>query len=124
MSNCIYRVCDLYWSTVKKHKQHVAKAFELMRAKCANPSSSVNSKDTAFTANGPIGKLGKGIMHVHLTRDLSLVYAVHSKPSVIDLYGIFPHKELGTGDTPNIRKQQAMATKFNNQQFTNFGNTK
>jgi hypothetical protein len=111
-----FRMCKLHLETLAEHPGLVNTITTWMTAKAAAPTSLVG-KDTPFISTGPIGKLGLNIRHAHITQDIAICYRVHSKPTLIDLYGVFTHKALGTGDAANIRMQQQMAKRFKNQTF-------
>jgi hypothetical protein len=111
-----FRMCKLHLESLAEHPGLTNAIVTWMTAKAAAPTSSIG-KDTPFIATGPIGNLGLNIRHAHITRDIAICYRVHSKPTLIDLYGVFTHKALGTGNASNIRIQQQMATKFGNQTF-------
>jgi len=72
-------------------------------------------KDTPFVSAGPLAKVPK-LRHVHLTRDFSLFYSVDGRdPTVIKLYGVFDHKQSGTGTPANINRQKSLAKQLGNQ---------
>ena len=111
------RLCDLYVESVKAHPEAAQGIAKFMAAKTADPNVSYGKSDTHFVSEGPIGRLGLKIKHAHVSQDLSVVYRVHSKPTLVDIYGVFSHKELGTGNAPNVKIQKSMAKKFSNQEF-------
>lgn len=111
------RLCDLYVQTVKAHPEAAAGIAKFIAAKSADPLQSYGGSDTHFVGEGPIGRLGLKIKHAHISQDLSIVYRVHGKPTTVDIYGVFSHKELGTGNAPNVKLQKAMGKKFTNQEF-------
>lgn len=111
------RFCDLFKETLDDHIDLVDKLKEFLMFKAQNPIAPYG-KDTAFVSSAPIGRTGLKLRHAHLTQDVSVVYKIHGKdPYIIDLYGIFRHKELGTSNTANIKKQQKVAKKFQSQDF-------
>ncbi len=73
------------------------------------------SSDYKFSPQGPFGKSVKNIAHAHLDSDVSILYRIVD--NTLYVYGVFAHKELGTTDSPNIRLQQRMATRFDNSNF-------
>ena len=78
------------------------------------------NNDRPFVSTGVLKNAvpGETMVHAHLDRDSSMVYSINGRnPTVIKLYGIFNHSELGTGDPSNIRKQQAMAARLGNMRF-------
>ena len=111
-----FRMCKLHIDSLAAHPEIAQALITWMKSKAAAPTELVG-KDTPFIAKGPIGVLGLNIRHAHLTQDIAVCYRVHSKPTLIDLYGVFLHKELGTGYASNIRMQQQMAKRFSNQEF-------
>ena len=90
-----------------------AKLKEFILAKSKSPHEKFNAKDNHFTHCN-----FKGLSHAHLTPDLSVVYRMTSgDPPTLDLYGVFSHDDLGTGQPTSFRTQQSMAKKFGNQAF-------
>lgn len=112
------RRCKLFEDTFLNYAHLAKKVFAFIDHKSANPMAPYGGSDTGFTPDGPIGLLKQNIKHAHLTQDVSLVYRVHgANPRILDLIGIFSHKESGTGNASNIRIQQQLATKIGNQEF-------
>jgi len=112
-----FRTCPLWDQSVsEKARENPGlgqKIVEFQKAKTANKLAPFGSKDVPFK-HGDL----KGFNHTHLTHDLSLIYAMHSSnPTLIDLYGIFSHDELGTGQPINIKRQTSISKKFRNQSF-------
>ena len=107
---------DTLAEKIRKGGPKLAARFNaFLDSKRQNPLQPFGSSDTAFTGNAPLGKAipNETLMHAHLTRDISVVYSLSGKdPRVLKLYGLFTHSDLGTGDTPNIRKQQSMADRL------------
>jgi mRNA-degrading endonuclease YafQ of YafQ-DinJ toxin-antitoxin module len=113
------KTCPLFVKThFEKTRSYpiLAKKFEdFKNAKMENPMAPVGSSDKTFTTYGNF----KGLKHVHLTPDISLVYQLEgSNPITMKLYGLFSHDELGTGQPPSIRRQQSMGVKIANQEFS------
>lgn len=113
------RFCELFKETLKKKPHYADKVADFVKRKVENPTEKYNAKDTPFISAGLYGKTNLGLRHAHFSKDDSIVYRVHGKPAMIDIFGIFSHKELGTGDTGNIKTQKKMATQFKNQTFEN-----
>lgn len=113
------RFCKLAKESIANHSEALKNFEDFLVKKAADPIAPYGGKDTHFIGEGPIGRLGLKIKHAHISQDLSVVYRVHSKPPLVDVFGIFAHKELGTGNTPNIKLQKAMAKKFSSQEFDN-----
>ena len=92
-----------------------AKIQEFLTFKSANPGQPWG-KDTPFIAAGPLARALPKLRHVHLTRDLSLFYTIGGRdPIMIRLYGVFNHKESGTGTPGNINRQKSLAKQLDNQ---------
>ena len=112
-----FRYSELFLRTFAKHKHkdEVAKKFtDFIDLKTADPMASFGAKDRHFVGAGNLS----GFIHAGLTYDISVVYKRHSKnPTVIDLYAVGTHDELGTGTPPNTKKQKAIAKQMNNQDF-------
>lgn len=75
----IFRTCSLYDRTeAKSLKANPALKEAIKRfieTKAANPLAAFGAKDYTFTNAGHF----KGLLHAHLTRDVSIIYRVHSK---------------------------------------------
>jgi hypothetical protein len=113
----ITRKCKLFDETFLDHANLAKRIFAFLDHKNNNPLQPFGSSDTGFTPDGPIGKLGLNIKHAHVSQDVSIIYRVHGNPQVMDLYGVFSHKDSGTGNAANIRIQQQLATRLSNQEF-------
>ena len=113
----LVKICDLHLETLKERPDVLPAVKDFLKVKSADVTARYGAKDTHFIADGPIGLTGLKLKHAHISQDLSIVYRVHGNPAVIELYGVFSHKDLGTGNTPNIKTQKRMATKFLNQTF-------
>jgi hypothetical protein len=113
----ITRKCKLFDETFLDHANLAKRIFAFLDHKNNNPLQPFGSSDSGFTPDGPIGKLGLNIKHAHVSQDVSIIYRVHGNPQVMDLYGVFSHKESGTGNAANIRIQQQLATRLSNQDF-------
>jgi len=110
------RTCPLFQKSTaayKNNKQVMNKLAEFIRVKTENPQSTFGAKDRAFSSSGNF----PGVWHAGITFDLSVVYKISSVngEKVLDLYGLFTHDELGTGQPRNINRQQSMGTKIQNQ---------
>ena len=113
----ITRKCKLFEDTFLDHANLAPRVFAFLDHKNNNPTQPFGSSDSGFTPDGPIGKLGLNIKHAHITQDVSIIYRVHGNPTTLDLYGVFSHKESGTGNAANIRIQQQLAKRLKNQEF-------
>lgn len=111
------RVCELFKESLLAHPDSGKSVAEFIQAKSTDPLAAFGGSDTAFAGKGIFGGTGLKLKHAHITRDLSVVYSVHGNPTLIDIYGVFSHAELGTGDNPNIKKQKQMSKRFGNAEF-------
>ena len=110
----------VYDAKVQAEPKLVQKVAEFTVTKMANPMQAYGRNDKPFLAAGHLKTAvpGETLLHAHLDRDNSMVYSINGRnPTVIKLYGIFNHAELGTGDPANIRKQQAMGDRLRNMRF-------
>lgn len=73
--------------------------------------------DKRFNTKGNLTKGGENLSHAHLTHNLSIVYSVNQPNNTLTLYGIYSHDDLGTGNPPNMQRQQQMATRWANMKF-------
>lgn len=115
----VIRTCPLFKeSYAEKSKGNPVleqKLVEFRRSKLANKLQPFGSSDKPFKSFGVF----EGLRHAHLNADVSIVYSIHgSNPSIIDLYGLFSHDELGTGQPVNIKRQKSMDKKFSSQTFS------
>lgn len=82
--------------------------------KSKDPMEKFGSKDQHFVGGGPLS--ASKLIHAHLTHDISLLYKRSGRnPTVIDLYAIVTHDELGTGQPPNLKLQKTIAKKVDGQ---------
>lgn len=80
-----------------------------IQIKTQNPLQAVNSKDKPFGGIGPIGRALPKLRYVHLGNDAILFYELEGRnPTVVKLYGIFNHDDIGIGQPMNIQKQKSM----------------
>jgi hypothetical protein len=97
-----------------------AKFTDFVNAKTNNPIQQFGKNDTPMISAGPMGRAVPGIKHAHLTQDLSVFYTMGGRnPTMFYLYGIFSHKDSGTGNSPNVKAQKSLGQQMANQQFTN-----
>lgn len=116
------RICKLYLETLEAHDAIRPLVVKFMTAKVMDPLAPYGGSDTHFTPDGPIGKTGLKVKHAHLTQDVSIIYRLHGgNPRLLDLYGVFSHKDSGTGNAANIRVQKQLAGRLSNQEFTPLG---
>lgn len=112
-----FRRCELYKETymsrIKPYPALKNKLRQFMEVKRNNPQQQFGASDKPFISAGFFTATIPGIKHAHLTFDLSIVYKVDG--SVITLYGMFTHDDLGTGQPANMRKQKSMAQRLANE---------
>jgi len=109
-----FQVCDLFVKTLKANPQVVKTFMQFKAAKATNPTAAFGSSDYPFRHS-----FLKGYIHAKLTFDVSIIYSISGGDSkVIKLYGIFSHDDSGTGQPPNLNRQQSLGKKLGNQQFT------
>lgn len=116
----LFRKSSAFDDTLRKHSHLAGKLKEFMAAKANDFNSRFGASDKPFSAGGNFSKAVKGLKHAHLNSDISIVYNVHgSDPRVMDLYGLFSHEELGTGQPANINRQKSKSKSFSGEKFTN-----
>jgi hypothetical protein len=96
-----------YDNTLAKYPSYTDKLIQFIELKKTNPIAKFGSKDSMFIGTGPLGKLK--IKHAHISQNLSILYNIAGKPTVLYLYGIYSHKETGTSTTPNLNTQKQLA---------------
>ncbi len=55
----------------------------------------------------------RNIAHVHLTPDISIVYRIHD--GRLDIFGLYSHDAIGTGQPPNMNRQEQAAKRWSNE---------
>jgi hypothetical protein len=75
------------------------------------------NNDKKFISGGNFDNRMPNIAHAHLTHNLSIVYYVDRETNTLRLYGVYSHDDIGTGNPPNINRQQQMATRWTNMKF-------
>lgn len=105
---------SLYLDSIRDKPQSVVDRLELfIQTKKENPTASFSNRDAPFNSKGPYGRLIPKLRHAHLNLDVSVVYKVEgSKPTILKIFGLWTHDELGTAGNPRVEKQ--MATKIKN----------
>lgn len=100
-------------SAVKDTPIVVNKIEEFKKFKSENPLATFGTNDKPFAATGIYKQYLPKARKAHLTPDISIVYELSGKdPTIITLYGVFTHAQLGTGQPPNLKKQKNMAKKL------------
>lgn len=118
-----FQWCKLFQDTFTEKARlnpELNKTFkEFLILKSQNPTQPYGSRDASFSGEGNFNKAVPKLRHAHLMHDLNLCYTISGKdPTLIKLYGVFKHDELGTGQPANIKRQKSVATAMANQTFT------
>ena len=118
-----FQWCKLFQDTFTekaKLNPELNKTFkEFLILKSQNPTQPYGSRDASFSGEGNFNKAVPKLRHAHLMHDLNLCYTISGKdPTLIKLYGVFKHDEMGTGQPANIKRQKSVATAMANQTFT------
>ena len=109
---------DTFSDKAKTNADLINTFNEFRKVKEQNPNQQFGSSDSLFIAQGPLAKEVPKLRHAHVTRDLSICYTVSGKdPTIIKLYGIFKHDELGTGTPANATRQKNAGRTMSNQNF-------
>lgn len=74
------------------------------------------STDKKFKSSGNFGKEIRGVAHAHLTDDISIAYLVDGDN--LNLYGVYSHDAMGTGQPANINRQQQIADQWAKMSFS------
>lgn len=114
-----FRTCDLFDRTAaakfQENQTLVSKFEEFQKHKANNPVLPFGSSDKMFRGDG----FFRGLKHAHLSHDISVIYSISGKnPTLIDLYGLFSHDDLGTGNPPNLKRQKSLSKRLSNQTFS------
>jgi mRNA-degrading endonuclease YafQ of YafQ-DinJ toxin-antitoxin module len=115
----LFRRSDLYRRTktlrVDPYDKIRRKFQEFMHAKRNDPRAPFGSSDKPFVSQGKFGTQIPGLRHAHITHNISVVYRVVGNQ--LYLYGFFTHDDLGTGNPPNLKRQNTLAQTMSNQGF-------
>ena len=103
----------IFQSTAITHGAVSRKVSDFIQLKLENPTQRYGASDTRFNPDGPLGKLK--ISHAHLSQDISILYRIAGSPTKLYMLGLFSHKETGTGNNSNIKKQKSIAKSFSNE---------
>lgn len=111
----ILRSKEYLWQINPENPKHIRgstleKLKDFLATKRSNLTNKFGSNDKLFAGDGIFQNNVPGLAHAHLTHDLSIVYRVRGNQ--LELYGIYNHDSLGTGQPPNINRRKSMATRF------------
>lgn len=111
-----FQICPLFSETLARHKSKVTDALkQFILTKDKDPMAQFGAKDRHFSGEGNL----QGYIHAGLTNDISLIYKRSGKnPTLIQMFAIMTHDELGTGQPANIKVQKSNNKRFGNQDFT------
>lgn len=118
-----FRRCPLFTETLQEKlgkggQQLADRLADFLKIKEQDPMQRFSSKDAPFSSDGILKYAipNETLMHSHLLHDLNILYTIQGKnPTVIKLYGVFTHDELGTGQPPNVKRQKQISQKLSNQ---------
>ena len=112
-----FRRCELYKATylsrIKPNPVLKEKLRQFMEVKRTDPQQPFGKSDKPFLSAGFFTAAIPGIKHAHLNLDVSVVYKVDG--SVVTLYGMFTHDDLGTGQPANKNRQRSVAQRLANE---------
>lgn len=78
----------------------------------SNEKPGFGGSDKKFRADGNFGTRIRNVAHAHLTDDISVAYLVDGDQ--LNIYGVYTHDALGTGQPANINRQKQVATRWSN----------
>ena len=81
----------------------------------SNDMPGFGSSDKRFRSDGNFGTQIRNIAHAHLTDNISVVYLITGDK--LNIYGVYTHDVMGTGQPPNINRQKQIATRWSNLDF-------
>ena len=109
-----FRYCELFKTTLKSHPEAIDAFKKFITLKSSDPMAQFGAKDRHFSGDGQL----PGYIHAGLTHDVSIVYKRSGKnPTILDLYAVLSHDELGTGQPANLKKQKSNSKQFGNQEL-------
>jgi len=81
----------------------------------AGQNSGFGSSDKKFRTDGNFGISVRNISHAHLTDNISVTYLVDGDR--LNIYGVYTHDAIGTGQPANVNRQKQIATRWSNMKF-------
>lgn len=104
----VFRRSQAFNDSMKKYKDLAPKIADFIKVKSIDPMAKFGTKDQHFVGGGPL--TASGVIHVHLTHDLQLLYRRSGKnPTVIELLLVGSHDDFGTGQPANPKRQKTLA---------------
>ena len=117
-----FRKSSIFDQTVANKSQQapnlLAKISSFVDAKSLNPLQPWGSRDKPFGAKGPIGMSMPKLRYAHINNDLIIFYEMEGRdPTVIKLYGVFSHDDVGIGQPGSISKQKSLIQQLRHQRI-------
>lgn len=110
-------------SALKDTPGVIKKIEDFKIAKENNPLAPYGSKDMSMAgvSGSPYSKYLPKARKAHLTPDISIIYELSGRnPTVIKLYGVFTHADLGTGQPVNPKRSEKMAKRLAREELEYF----
>jgi len=102
-------------NAVKDTPNVIEKIKQFQEVKSNNPMDPFGTNDKPFSGTGIYKQYLPKAMKAHLTPDISVVYELSGRnPTIIKLYGVFTHADMGTGQPANIKIQKNLAKRLSN----------
>lgn len=114
---------DSVISAIKDTPNIITKIEEFKKFKAANPIALYGNKDYSMSgvSHSPYAKYLPKARKATLTSDISIIYELSGKnPTIIKLYGVFTHADLGTGQPSNPKRSEKMAKRLAREDIENF----
>lgn len=117
MANVRFKTSPLFNATLEKFSRNplvLDKLSEFQKQKAENPVQPFGAKDRMFQGKGNLS----GYRHAGLTHDIQIIYKQEgSDPTVIKLYMLATHDDVGTGQPANLKRQKQAKKKLDRQTF-------
>jgi len=81
----------------------------------AGQNPGFGGSDKKFRTDGNFGISVRNIAHAHLTDNISVTYLVDGDR--LNIYGVYTHDAIGTGQPANVNRQKQIATRWSNMKF-------
>lgn len=117
MANVRFKTSPLFNATLEKFSRNplvLDKLSEFQKQKAENPVQPFGAKDRMFQGKGNLS----GYRHAGLTHDIQIIYKQEgANPTVIKLYMLATHDDVGTGQPANLKRQKQARKKLDRQAF-------
>lgn len=124
MADVRFKVSPLFKQTLEKFSRNslvLDKLSEFQRHKAENPVQPFGAKDRMFQGKGNLS----GYRHAGLTHDIQVIYKQEgANPTVVKLYMLATHDDVGTGQPANFKRQKQTRSKLDRQTFEGRMNSK